>query len=83
MRLLSLAAIPKAWLTPGSDHTGLIMRPVFVPEGEAFEAAFRGALLLLADSANWEKHGALEPEYVAAVFWECFVLTEQNWGICS
>lgn len=72
----------RAWLTPDDDHTGLESRPVFVPCGEMWEGAFRGALLLLADSSNWENFGSLDAEYVASVFWECFLLTDQSWTDC-
>lgn len=80
MRSLLLAATTdRQWLTPDDESTGPVERPVFVPEGEYYEAAFRGALLLLADVASWEKFGTVDPEVAAGYFWEAFLLTEAAW----
>jgi len=73
------ATTDRQWLTPDDEPTGLVQRPVFVPEGEMYEAAFRGAFLLLCDPANWENVGSITAEQAAAYFWEAFLATEGAW----
>lgn len=72
-----------AWITPDDAPGAAECRPVFVPSGRAFEAAFRGAFLLLCDPVNWEAHGAQTPEDIAAAFEAAFFQTVDNWeGMC-
>jgi len=59
-----------AWLTPDSAPADAKCWRVFVPGGEKWEAAFRGALALLAMSENWEQFGSLTPEEAAQYFVE-------------
>jgi len=47
------------------------------PAGEAYEAALRGALVLLTYPENWEQHGAQTPEDVAQAFLEAFFITAE------
>ncbi len=72
-----------AWLTPDDTPGAAICRPVYIPSGEAYEAALRGALLLLCDTFNWEEHGTQTPQDVSAAFYDAFLSTLDNWGDCS
>lgn len=69
-----------AWLTPDDDPGTLVCHPVLVPAGSEYEAAFRGAMLLLADPANWEKVGTADPETIAYAFLQAFLQTTEQWG---
>lgn len=55
----------RAWLTPDDAPASLDCWRVFIPSGEAYRAAFRGAMILLSQDWNWEEHGAQSPETVA------------------
>lgn len=68
-----------AWLTPDDSPGTLVCHPVLVPSGQAYEAAFRGAMLLLADPENWEKIGTVDPQTVADAFFEAFMQTVDQW----
>lgn len=69
----------RRWLTPDDLPGDSVERPVFVPSGDAYEAAFRGAMLNLCDPENWEKYGDVDPETAAAAFWAAFLQTEAAW----
>jgi len=71
-----------AWITPNDAPGAALCRPVFIPAGLDYEAAFRGAFLLLCDSDNWEVSGAQTPEDVAAAFFAAFSQTLDGWSIC-
>jgi len=71
-----------AWLTPDDAPGAAICRPVFIPAGLEYEAAFRGAFLLLCESYNWEEQGAQTPDDVAAAFYAAFCQTLDEWGVC-
>lgn len=73
---MSVATSSRQWLTPEDAPTSRKCRRVFIPEGMEYEAAFRGAMLLLADPDNWEKFGSQEPEDVAREFMECYFLSQ-------
>jgi hypothetical protein len=45
----------------------------------AYEAAFRGAFLLLADVANWEQVGTQTPQDIADAFFTAFMQTIDGW----
>jgi len=66
-----------AWLTPDDAPTNTKCWRVFVPEGEIYEAAMRGALLMLTEVQNWEQHGTQTPEDVAQAFLDAWYLTSQ------
>lgn len=72
----------RAWLTPDDVPGAAQCRPVSVPDGLHYEAAFRGAFLLLCDPENWEGHGTQTPETCAAAFYTAFLSTLDNWGAC-
>lgn len=69
----------RAWLTPGDAPGTMTCHPVLVPSGLEYEAAFRGALLLLCDPDNWEPFGQQSPEDIAQAFYEAFVATIADW----
>jgi len=71
----TLGATINAWLTPDDAPTTLQCWRVFIPAGEEYEAALRGALLLLAEEKNWEKFGIQEPVDVAAAYLDGFFLS--------
>jgi hypothetical protein len=54
------------FLTPESFPTTLKQRVLLIPTDPDFMAAFNGALLVLADPANWEAAGSVSPEDAAA-----------------
>jgi hypothetical protein len=56
----------RAWLTPSEMPDGNTCRAVLIPDGDEWLAAFRGALLLLADANAWEQFGAVTPDEAAA-----------------
>lgn len=59
----------RAWLTPDSLPSETLCHAVSVPDDAAWQAAFFGALLSLAESENWEQSpGGLDPEVVAERF---------------
>lgn len=66
-----------AWLTPDIEPGAAVCRPVFLPAGIEYEAAFNGAFLLLCDASNWEKTGSAEPETIAAAFFDAFLKTQE------
>lgn len=68
----------RAWLTPSEMPDGNTCRAVLIPDGDEWLAAFRGALLLLADSNNWEPFGSVTPEQAAARWLETFDHFLQN-----
>lgn len=74
----------RAWLTPDSvPDSAARCCAVFYPPGEDYEAAVRGALALLGDSANWEQFGAQTPDETAQQFLVANLKTFTNWGaIC-
>jgi microcystin-dependent protein len=65
-----------AWLTPDAAPGNLTCYRVFLPAGGDYEAAFRGAFLLLTESWNWEERGAQTPEIVADAFLQAFFHSE-------
>lgn len=69
-----------AWLTPDDAPGTLVCHQVFVPQGQTYEAAFRGAMLLLADPENWEKIGTQEPQDIADAFFTALLTTIESWG---
>jgi len=71
----------RAWLTPNELPNTLTCVRVFLPDAEAYRAALRGALVLLAQSWNWEKEGTQEPEDVAQL-WIGANFETFKWGSC-
>lgn len=69
----------RAWLTPDDEPGSLVCHRVFMPEGMEYEAALKGALLLLAEVHNWEKVGTVEPQDAADAFWAAFLATVDTW----
>jgi microcystin-dependent protein len=70
-----------AWLTPDEIPAERVCRYLKVPDGVPWEAAFRGALLLLAEAFNWEQQGTLTPQEVADEWADVFyryVSDEEN-----
>lgn len=72
---------PGKWLTPDDPPGDLRWFRVYVPEGDGYESALRGALCLLADADNWELFGSATPEEVAQAFEEANALT-MRWDTC-
>ena len=72
-----------AWLTPEDAPGTALCRTVFIPAGLHYEAAFRGAYLILCNPENWEEHGAQTPEACAAAFQDAFFQTLENWEECQ
>lgn len=62
----------RAWLTPDNEPSSapFVAFKVWIPNLLEYEAALRGALLLLQDSDNWERYGDEKPEDVAALWAE-------------
>lgn len=58
----------RAWLTPETIPAGARCARIRIPDSDDFEAAFKGALLLLAEPYNWEQFGAATPSQCAALF---------------
>lgn len=54
-----------AWLTPETLPGGFACRVLRIPDDTGFIAAVEGALLLLADAANWEKFGDVDEQDAA------------------
>ncbi len=71
-----------AWLTPDDAPGAAQCRTVFIPGGLHYEAAFRGAYLLLCNPENWERVGAQTPEACADAFQAAFFQTLDNWEVC-
>ena len=53
------------WLTPDSLPAEVRLVTLSIPDAPTWIAALRGALLLLADPANWEAAGSVSPEEAA------------------
>lgn len=69
-----------AWLTPVDAPGELVPHIVYTPGGLWYDAAVRGALLLLADPVNWELFGATnDPQTVADAYMQGFALTLRDW----
>jgi len=60
----------RAWLTPDEIPATTVCRYLRIPNDWRWEAAFRGALLLLTEAENWEQFGALTPEETADAWGE-------------
>lgn len=71
----------QAWLTPDDAPGTLVCHQVFVPAGMEYEAALKGALLLLAEVHNWEKVGTSEPQDIADAFFAAFMATVDAWEV--
>jgi len=54
----------RQWLTPDSAPPRM-GRAIYLPGDNDWHAALRGALMLLANSENWEQYGTLSPEETA------------------
>lgn len=54
----------RAWLTPDSLPSGTNCFQVEIPDSVEFEAIFRGCLLLLLQTGNWEQYGDKTPDEV-------------------
>ena len=67
--------MPRAWLTPEDAPGTLVCVKVYIPSGEEYQSALRGALLLLGEPENWEQHGAQSPDTIAGAFFDAFLLT--------
>ncbi len=72
-----------SWLTPEDAPGAAQCRTVFIPDGLHYQAAFRGAYLLLCNPENWEEHGAQTPETCADAFQSAFFETLDNWRECE
>jgi len=66
---------PRAWLTPETAPAQTKCWRVFVPDGEKWQSAFRGAMALLGMAENWEQFGTLTPEEAAQEFIDANFLT--------
>jgi microcystin-dependent protein len=55
----------RAWLTLSEIPAEKACRYLRIPDDWQWEACFRGALLLLTETENWEQYGALSPEEMA------------------
>jgi len=70
-----------AWLTPDSEPDGVVCRLVWIPNGEEYESAARGALVPLMLAENWEQFGSITPEQAAQAFQDAFAKTSE-WSEC-
>lgn len=61
-----------AWLTPDSLPAQSTARAICIPDGNEWLAAFRGALLLLADERNWQQFGSVTESQAAEVWQDVF-----------
>lgn len=69
----------QAWLTPDDAPGELVCHQVFCPAGMFYEAALKGALLLLAEEYNWEQEGTTTPQDAADAFFTAFLATVNAW----
>lgn len=67
----------RAWLTPDNPPGQNRAVVLYVPTGEEYEQAVRGALVELVNPDNWQQSGTLTPEETAAYFEEALFLTMQ------
>lgn len=72
----------RAWLTPAQTPTAEQCAVITLPDDGDYRAAFRGALLLLADENNWETYGAVTPAEAASVFLLALIALDATWGDC-
>jgi hypothetical protein len=66
------------WLTPNSIPASNTRRVLLLPDSPEWRAAFRGALLMLSDAANWEQFGTLTAEETADKWLEVFETFEEG-----
>lgn len=71
------------WLTPASTPTETKCAVLELPDGLEYRAAFRGALLLLADPDNWEPYGSVTPDEVANTFLLALEALDATWSTCT
>lgn len=57
-----------AWLTPDNEPSEQICFSIRCPNDPNWYSCLYGAILLLADSENWEQEGSIAPERCAEVF---------------
>jgi len=72
----------RAWLTPDDLPATTVCKMIELPAGLEYEAAFRGALLQLCEAGNWELHGELTPDEVAAIFADVVIPSFAAWEDC-
>lgn len=70
------------YLTADTCPTDSVCRALFIPNDEAFLAIVRGALQELIFPWNYDKFGALDPEFMSACFQDMFDKFCFNEGIC-
>lgn len=70
------------YLTADTCPTDSICRALFIPNDEAFLAIVRGALQELIFPWNYDKFGALDPEFMSACFQDMFDKFCFNEGVC-
>jgi len=70
------------WLTPDDPPDGTKCIALWLPDGDGYEAAARGALSPLCCAENWEQIGSETPEDVSQAFREAFSATFA-WLPCS
>lgn len=73
---------PLAWVTPDDAPGPAICRALYLPSGQAYEAAVKGALLPLIYESNWEQVGTQTPADVAAAFEAAIMQTISEWEPC-
>jgi len=66
-----------AWLTPNSAPGAIRAKLLYVPMGEEWEQAVRGALIPLIDPAQWQQYGTQTPDQASAAFEDPLYLTLQ------
>lgn len=62
-----------AWLTPNTQPTGTKQITLDIPDDPDFEAIFKGCLVLLIHSENFEQFGSVTPEETARFFLEALI----------
>jgi len=70
------------WPTPEEEPGGIVCRPLFIPEGEEYEAIVRGALVQLMMKYNYVEKGAQSVETVVEAFTDSLSRTLAAWLPC-
>lgn len=63
------------WLTPDEPLPSTFTVTVHLPDEESLVSAFWGAFFELTRAENWEQYGTATPDDIAALFAECFELS--------
>lgn len=70
------------WVTPETTPAQTLVIKLYVPGGEDWAPAVRGALLLLCEARNWEQVTGITPEQTAQEFLNTVMQTIVLWEDC-